>query len=199
MRCEAQLTPFHVLQIPAAVPAIKITTTNAIYDILSSPPDTHVRDHLYDEIMAALDTSAEGHGWGDQGLLPRLVLLNSAIRETMRLNPVSVVTLERKILPKEGVTLPSGQHLPRGTWLGVPVVGVHSDESIYPDAATYQPFRFCNRKPEEQPGTVAAAEKLTSTGVVNVTDTFLPFGAGKFAWYVEFPFSLVLSKWSIGI
>ncbi|KAL2126380.1 hypothetical protein VTI74DRAFT_1019 [Chaetomium olivicolor] len=166
------------IMIPAAVPAIKITTTNTIYDILSSPPDMRVRDHLYDEITAAL---AEGQGWDDQGLLSRLVLLNSAIRETMRLNPVSVVTLERKILPKDGVTLPSGQHLPRGTWLGVPVVGIHSDENIYPDAAIYQPFRFCSRSPGETSGNIAGDEKLTSTGVVNVTDTFLPFGAGKFA------------------
>lgn len=109
----------------------------------------------------------------------------------MRLNPVSVVTLERKVLPREGVTLPSGQHLPAGTWLGVPVVGVHSDESIYPDAASYKPFRFCSRKPDGKPedGNAAAANttQMTSTGLVNATDTFLPFGAGKFAWYVYSP------------
>ena len=136
-----------------------------------------LQDTLYNEISNALDPTP-GKGWADTTLLNRLVLLNSAIRETMRLNPVSVVTLERKINPKEGVTLPSGQHLPQGTWIGVPVVGVHSDENLYPNAASYEPFRFCNRKPGENEG----AGQMTSTGVVNVTDTFLPFGAGKYAW-----------------
>ncbi|KAB5570732.1 cytochrome P450 [Coniochaeta sp. 2T2.1] len=164
------------IMIPAAVPAIKITTTNTIYDVLSSPPEMGLQDMLYNEISNALDPTP-GKGWADTTLLNRLVLLNSAIRETMRLNPVSVVTLERKINPKEGVTLPSGQHLPHGTWIGVPVVGVHSDENLYPNAASYEPFRFCNRKPGESEG----AGQMTSTGVVNVTDTFLPFGAGKFA------------------
>ena len=177
------LTYFSDFQIPAAVPAVKATTTNVIYDMLSSPPDMKVQEHLYNEIANNLDTSP-GKGWTDQTLLPRLVFLNSAIRESLRCNPNSSVVLEQKVLPKEGVTLPSGQHLPKGTWLGVPIVGVHSDENIYPNAANYEPFRFCNRKPGEEPDEKDAAIPVTSTGVVNVSDTFLSFGAGKFAWYV---------------
>jgi cytochrome P450 len=110
-----------------------------------------------------------GKGWADQALLPRLVLLNSVVRETMRCNPVSIITSERKVVAKDGVTLPSGQHLPRGSWLGVPVVGIQSDETIYPDAAEHQPFRFCSRKPGEITDEKDAATPLTSTGVVNVT------------------------------
>jgi cytochrome P450 len=182
------LTYLSDTQIPAAVPAVKATTTNVIYDMLSSPPDMKVQKHLYNEIANALDTST-GKGWADQTLLPRLVFLNSAIRESLRCNPASIVNLQRKVVPKEGVTLPSGQHLPKGTWLGVPVVGIHSDENIYPNAAKYEPFRFCNRKPGEEPDEKDAAVPVTSTGVVNVTDTFLPFGAGKFAWYVYSYFS----------
>lgn len=124
-------------------------------------------------------------GWADPGLLPRLVLLNSAIRETMRCNPVSVITAERKVSAPGGVSLPSGgQHLPKGTWLGVPVVGVHSDESIYPNASTYQPFRFCSHDPNDKPDGICGTARVTSTGIVNVTDSFLAFGAGKFAWSV---------------
>lgn len=142
-----------------------------------------VQEHLYNEIAKALDTSP-GRGWADQGLTPRLVFLNSAIRETMRCNSISVVNVERKVLSKQGITLPSGQHLPKGTWLGVPAVGVHSDQNLYPNAATYEPFRFCNRKPGKEPDEKDAAIPVTSTAVVNVTDTFLGFGAGKYAWYV---------------
>ena len=142
-----------------------------------------VQEHLHNEIVNALDTSP-GKGWADQTLLPRLVFLNSAIRETLRCNPSSVVNIQRKVLAKQGVTLPSGQHLPKGTWLGVPVVGIHSDENIYSNVAKYDAFRFCNRKPGEEPDEKDAAIPNSSTGVVNVTDTFLAFGAGKFAWYV---------------
>jgi cytochrome P450 len=142
-----------------------------------------VREHLYNEIVNALDTSP-GKGWADQDLLPRLVFLNSAIRETLRCNPASVIAVERKVVPKEGVTLPSGQHLPKGSLLGVPVVGIHSDENIYPNAAKYEPFRFCNRKPGEEPDGKDAAISVTSTADVNITDIFLSYGAGKFAWYV---------------
>lgn len=142
-----------------------------------------VQEHLYNEIANALDTSP-GKSWADQTLIPRLVLLNSAARETLRCNPVSIITTERKVLPKEGVTLPSGQHLPKGTWLGVPTVGVHSDENNYLNAAKYEPFRFCSRKPGEEPDEKDSAIPFTSTGMVNVTDSYLSFGAGKYAWYV---------------
>ncbi|KAN0073881.1 Cytochrome P450 [Elaphomyces granulatus] len=168
------------LMISVAVPTVQTTTTNVIYDMLSSPPDMKVREHLYNEIVNALDTSP-GKGWADQDLLPRLVFLNSAIRETLRCNPASVIAVERKVVPKEGVTLPSGQHLPKGSLLGVPVVGIHSDENIYPNAAKYEPFRFCNRKPGEEPDGRDTAISITSTGDVNITDIFLSFGAGKFA------------------
>jgi cytochrome P450 len=160
-----------------------MVTTNIIYDILSSPSDMKVREHLYNEIVNALDTSP-GKGWADQHLLPRLVFLNSAIRETLRYNPTTVVSAERKVVSKEGITLPSGQQLPKGARLGVPIVGIHSDENIYPNAAKYEPFRFCNRKPGEEVDEKDAAIPVTSTGVVNVTDIYLSFGVGKSAWYV---------------
>jgi cytochrome P450 len=142
-----------------------------------------VREHLYNEIVNALDTSS-GKGWADQDLLPRLVFLNSAIRESLRCSPPTVISTERKVVSKEGITLPSGQQLPKGARLGVPAMAIHSDENIYPNAAKYEAFRFCNRKPGEEVDEKYAAIPVTSTGVVNVTDIFLSFGAGKSAWYV---------------
>jgi len=179
-RCPNNLTRRLAILASLAVPGVQMVTTNIIYDILSSPSDMKVREHLYNEIVNALDTSP-GKGWADQHLLPRLVFLNSAIRETLRCNPVAVVSAERKVIPKEGITLPSGQQLPKGARLGIPVVGIHSDENIYPNAAKYEPFRFCNRKPGEELDEKDAAIPVTSTGVVNVTDIFLSFGAGKSA------------------
>jgi hypothetical protein len=45
-------------------------------------------------------------------------------------------------MPKDGVTLPNGQHLPQGAWLGVPVPGIHNDERYYHEPEVYEPFRF---------------------------------------------------------
>lgn len=66
-----------------------------------------VQEGLYNGIANVLDTSP-GKGWADQTLLPRLVFLESAIRESMRCGHVNVVVLEHKVLSKDGVTLPSG-------------------------------------------------------------------------------------------
>ncbi|OXV06042.1 hypothetical protein Egran_06192 [Elaphomyces granulatus] len=156
-RCPNSITRRLAFMVSVAVPSVQIVTTNIIHDMLSSPSDMKVREHLYNEIANALDTSP-GKGWADQHLLP-----------------------QGKVIPKEGITLPSWQQLPKGTWLGIPVVGIHSDENIYPNAAKYEPFRFCNRKPGEELDEKDAAIPVTSTGVVNVTDIFLPFGAGKSA------------------
>lgn len=116
----------------------------------------------------------------DSNLVARMPFANSAIRETLRLNPFSLVVLERVVLAKQGITLPSGQHLSKGTWLGVPTVGPQLDEAIYPNSRTYQPFRFCNR----QPGEIKEGP-ITTNSISNITETFLPFGLGKWAWYVN--------------
>ncbi|PGH13920.1 hypothetical protein AJ79_03335 [Helicocarpus griseus UAMH5409] len=164
--------------IPAAMPSITATVTNAIFDVLSCGPDMNVQEHLYREIVNALDTSPD-KGWGDQSLLSRLVLLHSTLRETMRVNPVALVVGQRKVVSRAGVTLPSGQHIPKGTWLGVSTTGVHTE---YPNADMYDPFRFCAHRPDEKiERKDSYAPPNTSQGIVNVTDNFLTFGLGKVA------------------
>lgn len=62
-------------------------------------------------------------------------------------------------------------------------MGVHSDENIYPKAAKFEPFRFCNGKAGEEPDEKNDTIPVKSTGNINVADMFSPLGAGKFAWY----------------
>lgn len=152
---------------------------------MSSPCDTRAQEHLYDEINAALGAcdGSNVNGWGDPSLLPRLALLNSACREALRLFPLSCFVSDKKVVHKDGLTLPSGQFLARGSYLGLPILEIHLDENIYANAATYQPFRFCSRQPGEPPmASDESAGHITSNPVVNITDTFLSFGTGKDAW-----------------
>lgn len=143
----------------------------------------NLQEALHDEVAEALHLSS-GKGWADPGLLPRLVLLESAIRESFRCNPISLIVAERKVLPKGGIALPSGETIPQGTILGIPTIGIHRDENIYQNAERYDPFRFCNRRPDHASANVddAPSGPRTSSTVVNVTDSFLNFGVGKYAW-----------------
>ena len=55
------------------------------------------------------------------------------------------------------LVLPSGQHVPQGTWLGAASLEIHLDERFYPDAKAYKPFRFVGAERGECGAEKAAA------------------------------------------
>lgn len=69
-------------------------------------------------------------------------------------------------------------NIPRGTIIALPVDQVHYDEDVYPQARTFNPFRFV--VPEPRPGELAKGE-ATGKAAVTLDDAFLGFGAGKHA------------------
>ncbi|KAI6855675.1 hypothetical protein KC338_g8761 [Hortaea werneckii] len=178
VRCSpSDLSRRLALMIPAAFPAVKSATTNALYDLLSTDPESGVLEVLHNEIASALESCAQG--WADPALLSRLGYLESAIRESFRCNPVSLIVAERKVLARGGIDLPSGDHLPFGTILGVPTIGVHTDDEIYKNGIQYDPFRFRKRTLGENVDGQRPAAPLVSSTVVNVSDAYLNFGTGK--------------------
>ena len=73
-------------------------------------------------------------------------------------------------------------NIPKGTIIALPVYGTHFDESLYPNARQYNPFRFVNHTEErtDQPGTeVPVGNK--GKAAVTFDDNFLGFGCGKYA------------------
>ena len=54
----------------------------------------------------------------------------------------------KEVMQPNGVTLPDGQKIPLGVWLGVSLTGVHQDENFYPDPHIYDPFRFSRARTE---------------------------------------------------
>ncbi|RJE24680.1 Cytochrome p450 [Aspergillus sclerotialis] len=91
------------------------------------------------------------------------------MRESLRRNPVQFRGIPRQVVLKDGVTLPNGQHVSQGAWLGVPVPAIHNVERFYPDPDVYNPFRFLP--------TETANPKPTM--LVTPSERFLSFGHAR--------------------
>lgn len=79
--------------------------------------------------------------WG-KAALARMAHVDSALRESMRLNGFVARGIMKTVVAPGGVTLPDGTHLPRGVKVGIQAYSVHRDEAYYPDAERYDAFRF---------------------------------------------------------
>ena len=66
----------------------------------------------------------------------------------MRRNPLTGRGIMHEVVHPNGVTLPDGQNIPHGAWLGICVTGIGQDERFYPDPHTYDPFRFSRARAE---------------------------------------------------
>lgn len=120
--------------------------------------------------------------------LLELSLVDSTIRESSRKNPVLTKILLREVVPKDGVLLPSGHHMPQGAWLATGTVDVHHDDRFYTNPEEYDPFRFSKTRKD----ILAAANKENLSdrasiyrkmeGLSTASDIFLAFGYGKHTW-----------------
>lgn len=117
--------------------------------------------------------------WADPTALKKLVLADSAIRESIRRSSIQTRGLLRAVVSPDGVTLPNGVHIPQGTWLGVPVQAVHMDGDLYDKPYEYNPFRFAKMRSENN---AQSQEKVDAT---DIGDTFLGWSYGRYAWSVH--------------
>ncbi|KAJ5102670.1 hypothetical protein N7532_003199 [Penicillium argentinense] len=153
-------------QMALSLAAIHTTSnlfTNIMYDLAAHP---ELMQPLRDEIRAVV---AEDGCLKKTSLL-KLKLMDSVMKETQRLSPVSMVSLNRLALAE--IPLSDGTVIPKGATLGVSA-HVNHDESIYPDAGTYNGYRFYNKR--QQPGNEQRFQFVTTT-----TESF-GFGHGVHA------------------
>ncbi|OKL56906.1 hypothetical protein UA08_07857 [Talaromyces atroroseus] len=132
-------------------------------DLLSSPPKEAVWDILLEEIQSLHD---RGRGIWTAGDLDQAVLLDSAIKESLRLNGLSSLTPIRKVVDTNGFTLPNGLHIPCGTCIAIPQFSIHRDPELYPSPHEYQPWRFSQSLDKD-------------TSMTETSGTFLTFGHGR--------------------
>ncbi|KAJ5441828.1 Cytochrome P450 [Penicillium cf. griseofulvum] len=148
-------------QIAFAISAMHTTSEllkQTLLDICMHPDLIPV---LRDEAQKAVEES----GWTTAGVF-KMQLLDSAVKETQRLKPGSLVNLERKAL--QDVVLPNGLTIPRGTNVAADS-SVMWDPEIYPNPSSYDAYRFLRLR---KSGNTAAA--LASTSPEHIA-----FGIGR--------------------
>ncbi|KAI3320946.1 cytochrome P450 [Xylariaceae sp. AK1471] len=152
-----------------------LTFTNVLLDLVSSKPE--YIEELRTEVATVLN---ETGGVWTKATLAKLEKLDSVFRESARLNTSVAVGLRRKIVVPEGITTPSGVHIPYGNVVAVPSFAVLTDEKVYPDADKFVPFRFVDQRREintgDRPKDHTASSRLTfyATSI-----DYLAFGNGR--------------------
>ena len=205
----------------AAIQSSVISITNTLFDIASSPDCdqylTAIREEVLTEVPSISAASCSeykevplgtGHRgsmasspWG-KATLARLTHVDSALRESMRLNGFVARGIMKMVTAREGVVLPDRSRIPYGTKVGIQAYNVHRDESYYPDPNSYKAFRFVDAKTSKNDSTTDvatadssrvtegvileqkgnAAETREPKALVSTSPTFLAFSHGPNAW-----------------
>ncbi|EWZ87340.1 hypothetical protein FOWG_09227 [Fusarium oxysporum f. sp. lycopersici MN25] len=138
-----------------------IPFSTVLSDICNGKHATSTFSQLRAEATSVLSSNKT---W-DRATISKLVLADSAIRESMRWSDFGLFALPRRV-NSPGITLDNSIHVPPGVHIEVPMHSIHMDNSLYADAGIFKPFRFTD-------GT------STSRSVVTLDESFLGFGYGK--------------------
>ncbi|CZT23688.1 uncharacterized protein RCC_09402 [Ramularia collo-cygni] len=129
-----------------------------VYQILTSPA---YLAPLRQEISKTLQETAGFNA----AFLSRTPLLESFMRETMRLYPTGVVSVTRAVM-QEPFRFHDGLTLPKGSRFAFPIHAIHRDPDNYDDPLSFCGFRTADRK---------------DINATTVDATFLNFGFGRHA------------------
>ncbi|KAI0103628.1 cytochrome P450 [Nemania sp. FL0031] len=155
----------------AAIHTTTLAVTNAFYDIAALP---ELVPELRQDIKQALE---ENGGIFTSQALQAMKKVDSFLKESLRLNPVSMVAFQRKVL--KTVTLSNGQVLPAGVTIEVPAVAINSDPDVFTDPDTFDGLRFYRLR--KQAGEAGSSEKAATNQFVSVSQDSLTFGYGRHA------------------
>jgi cytochrome P450 len=120
---------------------------------------------LREEITEVL--AANGGQW-NKAAVSKLVRVDSAVRESMRISIFQSHGLYRLVVDPNGVTMHDGLHLPQGTKVGTSTYSIHHDDHIYENAHVYDALRFSRAREES-----ADMLKAKNLSTVTTSDIFL--------------------------
>jgi len=128
------------------------TATYCLYELAQ-------HQDLQDKVRKEIDEILIKHGELTYNAVNEMTYLHKVVNETMRKYPP--VPLLNRVCTKD-LDLPTTNiHVPEGTLITIPVLGLHRDPSIYPDPDRFDPERF-------------NADKIASRH----SYAYLPFGEG---------------------
>ncbi|PBP27567.1 hypothetical protein BUE80_DR001381 [Diplocarpon rosae] len=162
----------------AGIQSSAITLTNLILDLGASPLISKYLSIMREEVRSEL--GAENGVWS-KAALARMVTLDSAARESLRLWAFVSRGVMKQVVKKDGINLPTGEHLPFGTNVGIHNYPVHHDEDYYQNPYSFDPLRFCSPiEPANQYEKKSAQSvRYKGTPLVTTTPKYLAFSHGK--------------------
>ncbi|KAH8593609.1 cytochrome P450 [Bisporella sp. PMI_857] len=175
------------------------TIQNVILDIYNAEKSLALVEALRGECAAVLE---EAGGTWTREAVTKLKLVDSTIRESMRLTSFASVGLPRTVIQPHGIPIRSSKgiiNIPKGTVIAAPLDAIHHDNDIYPDSYRFDPYRFINpdsvkglfdNMKDEHPKIDATNQAQQETkslapiqdkSAATLDNTFLGFGFGKYA------------------
>ncbi|KAI0514717.1 cytochrome P450 monooxygenase [Xylaria bambusicola] len=109
------------------------TIGSLIFDLCQYP-------QLVEMIRGEYEGIVDQNGNIPKGGFAKLVKMDSIMKESQRLNPITLLTFERIIHQER--TLKDGFTIPAGTQIGVPNYEIAMDPRIYPNPEEFDPLRF---------------------------------------------------------
>ncbi|KAH9975527.1 cytochrome P450 [Lactifluus volemus] len=149
----------------ASIHTTSLTLVQVLYHLLSHP---EYIQPLREEVEAVV---AED-GWTKAGM-DKMYKIDSFIRETQRLDGVSIVLATRLVL--RPFTFSNGVTIPPGVLVAVPAGVAHRDEEVYNNADKFEGFRFSKLREHDGDGVT------TRHQVVSVSPEHVSWGLGRHA------------------
>lgn len=154
--------------------AMSFVFSQTVIDICASPDHKRFMDGMAAECKTV--TSRYQDGLASEQAVEQLHRVDSAIRESMRVSDVGVVTMPRDVVGNKPLDLGGGIICPPGTRLMYPTQSIHIDPDYWDDPLRFDAFRFSDRAGEEGAGGGAEEER---EDLVDLTTSFLAWGYGK--------------------
>jgi cytochrome P450 len=165
----------------AAIQSSVITSCNLLLDLAAFDETEALFEYMRRDIAAEL--IAENGAW-NKHTLSRMVILDSTIRESMRLGGFVSRGVVKTVVAKEGIKIPGvpGGHLPYGAKVGIHAFPIHYDEEIYPEPDSFTPLRFCGNGTVDSKTDDESFKNKKGPALVTTSSDFMAFSHGRHAW-----------------
>lgn len=110
--------------------------------------------------------------------LHELPLLNSFIKESMRLHPADSITLRRKAL--QNFSMRGEITIPKGSWACLPLKVMQQDPKVFPNPNVFNGYRFMTQSnASDRAAGDCDKKKIVATKLTDINENFLIWGMGR--------------------